>query len=258
MDTILLHWDGEGWAPTLVHRKVNNHVGILVGGGPSLNKIDISKLNGPGKTVFGMNNTYPQIKPDIWMGMDDPNCYHTEVFFEPFMKILRGGYQERPAQKFHVKRLYNVHYANFDHPPDLHVEHLLKTTGKKAPFLYWYKNTFLAAIGLMLHMGYRKIYLAGCDLNNKTQHYFNDIKLTDPQQKRNADLYDQLYTHLTKLVELLPNTFYSISPGSRINLLMPYVDLDTLNSGLVLPKEQGELLYCTDAEEKLLAETKEK
>jgi hypothetical protein len=63
--------------------------------------------------------------------------------------------------------------------------------------------------------------------------------------------------HLTKLVELLPNTFYSISPGSRINLLMPYVDLDTLNSGLVLPKEKGELLYCTDAEEKLLAETKE-
>ena len=44
--------------------------------------------------------------------MDDPNCYSRQIFWEPFIKVLRGGYQNRKCENKIINRNYNLFYAD--------------------------------------------------------------------------------------------------------------------------------------------------
>lgn len=251
--TPIMYHDGKRWRHWECYNSSNKNVAILVGGGPSLNKIDISKLTGPGKTVFGLNTTYPKVRPDIWLGMDDPRCYNRQVFYEPFPKIMRGNYWELKCEGVPLTELPNIYFASvkpFNHKGDIFYR-----IDKDTESFIWDKNVFVTALNIILYMGYRKIYLAGVDFSiDEGDYFYSENSLSDKYKKWNQNLYNHLY----KYTEWIASTgkmcgieIESISPDSSINNILPFQSIESLNNKLNLP-EAGKLYHCGELEEKSL------
>lgn len=244
----VMYHDGTRWWNWSCHDVAKGNVGIFVGGGPSLNKIETDKLCGPGKTVIGVNNTYPKVRPDIWVGMDDPNCYHSHVFYEGFPKIMRGGYQEREFNGKMIMEYPNTLFSSVGKVPDK--THIFDHIGPATSKFVWHKNVFATTMNLMLYMGFKDIYLAGVDFSMKDGQYHNGDILNGNLKKWNEELYESLSDYLQWLSEtarMAGINFYSISPDSPINEFIPYVSLEDLNRSIELP-EPTEFKHCTEVE----------
>lgn len=227
--------------------------GIIVGSGPSLNTIDISKLKGPGKVVFGVNNSYPKVIPDIWVGMDDPKCYSREIYFEPFPKILRGGYQDRTLENnILVCNLTNIKYLSTDTEFTKDINEIFKrrTPESSAP---WYKSALFAAISIAIWTGVRQLFFVGVDLSMNGKHYYTEkLTLSKPLEDRASKQFGELYKMLEDTFSLGRQQgilLKSMSKDSRINDFMPYVDIDTLNSRIskdLINRLDTKLYHCTE------------
>jgi len=227
----LRYHNGEDWQPSGLWKSSHEQKAILVCGGPSMNSIDLSKLRGPNKTIFGLNNTYPKVYPDVWLGVDDPHCYNRHVFYEPFIKILRGGYNDRLCEGREIYSLPNLFYASLDHCKYVDLFHRFsKNTGK----FVWHWDAFTLAINIILYMGYREIYLVGCDLSTEKSVYHSpDQTIPEELVSYNQSLYDKLYGYLIwinkNLAQLEDLKIYSMSPLSRINNIFNYKSIEELN-----------------------------
>lgn len=249
----IMYHDGEQWRHWHCYNKSQKNVAILVGGGSSLSHIDTTKLTGPGKTVFGLNTTYPHVRPDIWIGMDDPKCYDRKVFYEGFPKIVRGNHFDKECEGVPLKEIPGVYFASvseYEHKADIFYR-----IGKDTTTFIWDHNVFVTALNLILYMGFKKIYLAGVDFSLDSGDYsYSKNCLTSEQKNWNSSLYSKLY----KYTEWLASTgkfcgidIESISPNSSINTILPYTSLEDLNNSLVLPKEKR-LYHSSELLEKSL------
>ena len=165
--------------------------------------------------------------------MDDPHCYERDIFFEPFIKILRGGYQERTYNGTKLFKLHNMFYATVKKSAgvfDIFTE--LTDEGK----FVWHQNSFATMLNIILWMGHREIYIAGCDFStDKGEYYDSSISLAQGHKDWNTKLYDQLSRYLYKLSLMckpLGIKIYSMSPDSAINEYLQYVSIEELNSRL--------------------------
>lgn len=249
----VMYHDGNRWRHWECFNTAQKNVAILVGGGPSLNNIDVSALTGPGKTVFGLNTTYPTVRPDIWIGMDDPRCYNRQVFYEPFPKIMRGNYYNLECEGVPLLELPNTYFASvkpFNHKGDIFYR-----IDKDTDCFIWDKNVFVTALNIILYMGFRKIYLAGVDFTIEDGDYFHsEDSLSDKYKKWNQNLYNHLYRYtdwIASTGRMCGISIQSISPNSSINKILPYISLEDLNNQLNLP-EPGILYHCGELEEKSL------
>ena len=213
--------NGEHWQTVNLHKKNNGLSAFLCGGGPSLNLVNPKFLNGPNRLVFGLNNTYPMIRPDYWIGMDDADCYDAKLFWEPFPKILRGNYGDNLCRGFALKTLNNTLFADVvEYEDKMDIFDFNENTK-----FCWQKNTFSFALQLIMWMGIKNIYLFGVDLNNEQQDYFDGTYLKKEQRDSNSLLYNQLFNFLVKFKEKAEPMGYKIiscSHGSRINTLFEY------------------------------------
>ena len=229
----LLYYNRGDWHSSGLHRLYSSSVAILACGGPSLNKIDCTLLPGPKKVVFGLNNVYPRVYPNVWAGMDDPHCYDRDVFFEPFIKILRSGYQDRTYNGTKLFKTHNMYYATLQKASG--VFDIFTRLTEESAFV-WHQNSFATMLNIILWMGHREIYLTGCDFTlDKGDYYNSDITLSDSQRRWNAALYEQLSKYLYKfslMCKPLGIKIYSMSPDSAINEFLTYVSIEDLNTRL--------------------------
>lgn len=56
---------------------------FLVCNGPSLNDLDLSLLRQPGIVTMGLNNGPAVIKPNYWVGVDDPGRFVEQIWKDP-------------------------------------------------------------------------------------------------------------------------------------------------------------------------------
>ena len=229
----LTHFNRGSWQSADFHRASNTSVAIMACGGPSLNKVDCSLLHGPKKVVFGLNNVYPRVYPDVWAGMDDPHCYDRDIFFEPFIKILRAGYEQRTYNGVKLFKAHNVYYANMKKGKGVY--NIFTDLTQHGGFV-WHQNSFATMLNIILWMGHREIYIAGSDFSNSEGDYWDSsVSLTGAHQDWNSKLYDQLSVYLYKfslLCEPLGIKLYSMSPDSSINTYLTYVSIEDLNKKL--------------------------
>jgi len=246
MSHSIVHWNGNKWSFSGFHREPNSNKNraILVCGGPSLSTIDVSKLRGPGKAVFGLNNTYPYVVPDYWIGMDDPRCYDRNVLFEGFPKFLRGGLADRNFQGVDPKELHNVHFINCKSGPQEEIFARAKYASKT---FIWQNNVMAVAMNLLLAMGFKEIYIIGCDFDNSKQDYFEgDVKLGDKAKERNTRLYGNLYNWLRWLTDECAKKdikLHTLSKESKISKFMPYMSLLDLNKKVEQELPEPGVLY---------------
>lgn len=215
---------GAGMNKISFASRTTDRTAFLCASGPSLGLINPSYLNGPNRTVFALNNAYPTIRPDVWLGMDDPTCYSRELFGEPFIKILRGGYQNRPIESGAITRNFNTYYADCAPPKDRGELFNLRKHDVK---FVWHGNTLMIAMHIIVWMGFNRIYLVGCDLDNSKQAYHSSVKadVSDDYLRETQRLYDQIHDWIQWFAAEGQHhgiKTYSCSPNSRINEYLDY------------------------------------
>lgn len=232
MAKAIQHWDGVSWKNSEFYRKHTVGKAIIVCGGPSLAKIDVTKLLGPGKTVIGMNTTYPLVRPDIWFGMDNPRCYDRNLILEPFPKIYRGNYWKKEVQGHLLRDVPNSHFMSIYKQLE---EDYWNCFNENNEAFCWQSNSFMAVIAFTLSMGFKEIYLVGCDLSNAESDYFDGRKLIEEERASNSRLHTQLYHWLRKIQPRINSkgiTLHSMTEKSKINKFLPYTSLEDLNTEL--------------------------
>lgn len=154
---------------------------FLIGGGPSLAKIDQQQMTKPGVLTFAMNNSVKVIRPNMWTCVDDPSRFLYSIWKDP--KIMKFV----PMAHF-TKELWDstnrFGVDNWKKAPEL-VHACPNVWGyrrneKFAAHRFLTENTInwgchkdfggcrsvmLAAFRIIYLLGIRRLFLVGVDLN---------------------------------------------------------------------------------------------
>ncbi len=238
---------GAGVRPVSFERENLNLDVFLCCSGPSLGKVDPKTLKGPGRLVVGVNNSYPYICPDIWLGMDQPDCYPRELFWEPFIKIMRGPNVNALCEGKKIRGNFNNYYADVAKP--LNQEEIFNRKGEDVIFI-WNNNVMAVAFHVLFWMGAKNIYLLGCDLDNSKKIYNHEQKVSEAGKNWAMSTYNDLYEWFKWLVPAAKRNGIEIKscvPESRVNSVMEYVELEEalLKSRKDIPFNK-ELIYGKD------------
>jgi len=226
--------------------------------GPSLANVEPRLLEVPGAHVMAVNTAYPYIRPNTWIGMDLPSCYDPRLWWEPFMKVVRGVYSEVTCGGEPIRRMPNVYFTDTEAAPVLDMFNRRSHQAK----LVWNSTTFIVALHLAIWMGGRKIYLVGCDFGGD-KDYYDDRKLSEEHRAGNKSLYAKLLALLPgirKTAETNCIEIMSCTPGSAANQHLEYVELGEAlvgSAGRVSTLSSDGVLHTRDAHRCLWVRTAE-
>ena len=190
--------------------------------GPSLANVDPERINVPGTVKMAINTAYPKIRPDIWMGMDTPECYDPNLFFEPFPKLLRQGFSDISEKKLDT-------FPGVYHIPVQETKEILNMFVPKLSGFAWFNHTLGVALHFLIWSGVKQIHLVGCDQGGP-KDYYDDRTLPDHLRLANRALYNKQIVFLKKVAALGKQfnvDIISCTPGSPINEFLEYKDLYT-------------------------------
>jgi hypothetical protein len=224
MKLIVYNKDEKIGAAEMASQKIR-HL-LLCCPGPSLRDLPDTDLRRPGLTIGAINTAYPKVTPDIWFGMDTPECFNSSLVKESFIKIFRECYAEDVVNGQPLYKNYNTYFAQTrDYPKGI--------TGMIDPsfeFVPWYKNTLASALAILIWMGVENIYLTGCDMGGD-KDYHDDRVLDDKKKAYNQKLYQQQVKFLAQLKPLALSVgvnIISATKDSPINDFLPQVDVNEL------------------------------
>jgi len=246
---MIRYFDGISWRIVPIRRDFKQRgAAIIACPGPSLQKIDTSSLRGPGRTVIGINTSYPKVIPDYWIGLDNPLCYDRKLLFEPFNKIFRVQYADTDWYNIKLHSYYNTYFTE---TVNIKYDQFYAVLNKERLAYPWINNTITYALGFALSLGFREIYLIGADFDKKLNYFDNRI-LSKEAKKWNTNAYKYTKEFFKYLIYSGQNqkiglNLYSASPISKLNEFMPYKSLDSLYKEIeqTLPSP-GELKHCTE------------
>jgi hypothetical protein len=190
--------------------------------------------------VIAVNTAYPRIRPDVWIGMDRPECYAPALLWEPFPKIMGSRYARDVCAGGKLADCPNVCFVSGapGRPAGL-----FDRLGPDS-LLLWNGNTFGTALHLAFWLGCRRVNLVGCDFGGtkagghacgaadgrgSEADYHDGRVLTDEHRRRNRLLYRQLVDELP-LVRLEAESrgleIVSCTPDSPANEYLPFVRIE--------------------------------
>jgi hypothetical protein len=222
---LLWYHDGNRWQRAYMARKNLNLDAILCCPGPSLK--NVPDLRGAHRKVFAINTAYPTVKPDIWLGMDKPSCYDSNLLFEGFPKILRGTYSKYTYVDQQLRTYPETYFADIKTPTN---EQTIFDLKESSTGFAWHKHTLGVALHFIVWMGAKNIYLVGCDLGG-TEDYCHDLKLKPEHRKVNRRLYAQQVVFLEQFATEGKKhgvTLHSSTQDSPINEFLAYTSIDVL------------------------------
>lgn len=214
---------------------------FLVLSGPSLNQVDLTQLTRRGIVTMGVNNSWSVYRPTLWTGVDDPGRFIDVGWKDPgITKFVPLGHWSRRLRVqasdgvmgnsvFRVAQMPSVYFyprANdFDHNRFLNGDAVqwgcdpdqadsLGIRGKR--------SVMLVALRLLHHLGFRTVYLLGCDFRmaDDRKYAFDETRDVTAIRQNNA-----LYSALSRRFEaLLPHfeqhrfRVVNCSPGSELGV----------------------------------------
>lgn len=177
---------------------------FLICNGPSFAQLDHSLLRQPGIMVFGMNNGPRTFRPDFWTCVDDPSRFIKSIWLDPrITKFVPQAHFEkcifdngtawamtnirvgdcpnvigyRRNEKFVANRFFKENTLNWGCHKDFGGS----------------RSVMLPAIRILHILGFRKIYLLGCDMNmSETYTYHFDEKRDKGAVNCNMSTYQRL------------------------------------------------------------------
>ena len=198
---------------------------FLCCGGPSATPDILSEIRSiPGVVVMGINNIVDKIKPDIWIGVDEPTRFLEKAWLDPsiqkFYPLSYSGTNIKQELKPNQCPNTFLLYRNDNFNP--------KTFFTEDTICWGYEpqkgeagghSTMLAAMRLIHILGFKEIYLAGADFNMSTDNAYGHGQKT--VSSTHARKNNVLYRFLIKCFDQLDwksvgMNIFNLNPNSAL------------------------------------------
>jgi hypothetical protein len=224
----LFYGTGDGYARASFAKHSLGVDVILCAPGPSMERVERQ----PGVFIAALTKAYPIIKPDIFFGMDTPECYDRRIWSESCIKIARGGYQDITLNGRKLSEFPQTYFATVRKGL---ISDTFRRRGHNAEFL-WRMDTLMTALHVLVWMGAgangHTIYLNGFDLGHSNGRDYApgiDKTLTPFLRERNQALFNTQIAALAefhRIATLNGVRVVSTTPGSPINQFMEFMPLN--------------------------------
>jgi len=220
---------------------------FFIGSGPSLLQQDLTFLNQRGIVTFAVNNIAAKtIRPNLWCSVDEPKSFHEAIWLDPaIMKFVN-------AEKAHKHFFLTGQNGNEQHNSNLAARDCPNTftfnlTAKFNHETFLDENNvcwgcergisdslgvksgrsvMMAALKIITHLGFKRIYLLGCDFHmehdeegkGKGKTYaFSQYKHKGGcgTNNKNYDILQKRLTALKPLMEERDIHIFNCTPNSR-------------------------------------------
>ena len=222
---------------------------FLVLSGPSLNNVDLTQLDRRGIVTMGVNNSWTVHRPTLWTCVDDPGRFIDTGWKDPgvlkFVPVCHWGRRLRIQavdgtmrdSAYRVAQMPSVLFFRRSN----HFDHERFLTGDTVPWgndpkstdslgIKGKRSVMLVALRLLHHLGFRTVYLLGCDFRMAADHkYAFDETREAAAIKHNNVLYDSLIRRFEALLPHFEKHRFRVvncSPGSGLGVFerMTYED----------------------------------
>ena len=222
---------------------------FLVLSGPSLNDIDLTQLDRRGIVTMGVNNSWTVFRPMLWTCVDDPGRFIDTGWKDPgvlkFVPVCHWGRKLRIQaangtmrdSAYRVAQMPSVLFFRRSN----HFDHERFLTGDTVPWgndpkstdslgIKGKRSVMLVALRLLHHLGFRTVYLIGCDFRMAADHkYAFDETREAAAIRHNNVLYDSLSRRFEALLPHFEKHRFRVvncSPGSGLGVFerMSYED----------------------------------
>lgn len=203
---------------------------FLILGGPSFAKLDHNLLRQPGIITMGVNNSPKSFRPNLWTSVDSPSHFLKSIWLDPLIqKYVPICHVNKPIFDSNKWAFDNIKVGDC---PNM-VYYKRNERFKAKQFLWedcfnWgnhkdfggSRSIMLVAIRLLHTLGFRKVYLLGCDfkMDEKNKYHFDQNR-----EKGSINGNNKTYTVLNdRFKELRPifekeNFFvYNCNPESGL------------------------------------------
>ena len=226
---------------------LGGHV-FLTCSGPSLNDIDWGRLQEPGVITMGVNNVAAHRRTNLWTMGDSVRKFHDSIWWDPAIT----KFVPYPKLKNHIRTkqadgtfMYLGETCRempgvmgirrnsaFDPDAWLWEDYVNWGNGKKAAEGNGYPrvlSTFIQAVRLCFYLGFRHVYLLGCDftMGDKYVYAFDQDKHAGAVGSNNGS-----YVKIGKMFEMLQPRFleakfhvFNCNPNSALKVF-PTLSLD--------------------------------
>jgi hypothetical protein len=212
---------------------------FLVCNGPSLGEAERTVLRRRGIVTFGMNNGTHEFATNLWAAVDDPYRFMRSIWEDPtILKFIPFEHLEKHLWDERLRRFENRVAGDF--PNVIGV----RRSDRFNPETWLFEDTvnwgqdpnfggprsvMLFALRICHLLGFRRIYLVGCDFSMDRG---NPYWFPEDCSKQYAEHNNDGFSKLRQFFELLRPIFdevgfevYNATPGSRLREF-PFVALD--------------------------------
>ena len=190
---------------------------FYIGAGPSLKEVDLSFLSSRGILSFAVNNiaAWDNIKPNFWMCADETSQFHEVIWKDgSIWKFIPEHFSGKPFKLVdgkwskYAKRLcpntwtftLNENFKVAEFLTEDTVSFGCSKDKTDDIGISGSRSTMLAAIKIMFYLGFKNIFLLGCDFNMEENNPY-----IFPQKKHKAGVYtnNECYQNLNKRYKAL-------------------------------------------------------
>ncbi len=210
---------------------------FLICNGPSFVTLDQNLLRKPGVMTFGINNGAKTFRPDMWTCVDDPERFLKSIWldpkiqkFVPFSHMEKKIFDNEKWQPMDVKVGECPNVFGYCRNEKFHAARFLIENsinwGNHADFDGG-RSVMLPAIRILHMLGFRKIYLLGCDMKmSETYTYHFDETRGKGAVSGNMSTYNRLKNEylpeLKKYFEEEKLEIYNCNPESELKVF-PFI-----------------------------------
>ncbi len=158
------------------------NAGFLLGAGPSLSAVDLSKLMLRGVLLCAMNNVAAIVRPHLWVSVDDPGNFADVIWRDP--AIIKFLPHEHMDQQLVARDANGGLFVSADRVAAMPAVFGYHRNERFDPSRWLYEETFnwgnrgnepdldgntggrsvmLVALRMLFYLGIRHVYLLGCD-----------------------------------------------------------------------------------------------
>ncbi len=175
-----LFYNVEGTGLFLKNQYRNSSI-FFLGCGPSLLDYNLNSLSQRGLITFGVNGMAANVfRPNFWTSVDTPLSFHESIWLDPtIIKFVSGGWsgykfstENRGQSNLVVKQCPNIilYDKNDYFEPDKFFTESTIAWGcaenvKDSLGITGGRSVMLVAFRIMAYLGFKRIYLLGCDFN---------------------------------------------------------------------------------------------
>lgn len=210
---------------------------FLIGGGPSLQDIDLEPLSRPGVVTVGMNNSAASFRPNFWVSVDEPSHFIQSIWLDPkitkFTRVQnRDGLIFDNVSKSLTRRSAaecpNVFF--FESDLEFACDDFLTR-----PSVSWGpaksgggRSVMLATLKLLYHLGAGHVFLLGVDfhMTKEYAYHFSQTRSSDSVtgNMKSYRLLEKYFTALRPRFEAGSFFVWNCNPDSRLKAFphLPY------------------------------------